>query len=131
MDWMDSHPGSQPASGGGRGIKERAHPQAGDERVVRGTTPFRLTGDLNKNSRRCCDGDEKASLTQSGYDQVEVYTLCPDNGGSSGSGYSAFAFSPCDSEVHSVLVCGRDFHLSTALWPPVQRLLVLFLVFVC
>jgi hypothetical protein len=28
---------------GGRGNKERAHPQAGDERVVRGATPFRLT----------------------------------------------------------------------------------------
>ena len=43
--------------------------------------------EINLKPRRCCDGGEYASLTQTGYDQVEVYTLCPDNGGSSGSGY--------------------------------------------
>ncbi|MGB3699957.1 MAG: hypothetical protein WA997_01700 [Anaerolineales bacterium] len=43
---MDDLPGKKPARGGGRGIKKRAHPMAGDEREVRGATPFRLAGYL-------------------------------------------------------------------------------------
>ena len=34
----------------------------------------------------------EASLTLFGYDQILVYTLCPDNGGNSGKSYSAQLF---------------------------------------
>ena len=34
----------------------------------------------------------EASLTLFGYDQILVYTLCPDNGGNSGKSYSARLF---------------------------------------
>ncbi|HUV25967.1 MAG TPA: hypothetical protein VMW34_01255, partial [Anaerolineales bacterium] len=51
-----------PSAGEG-GIKNAPIPGIGDERKVRGTTPFRLTNKLIKKTRRCCDGMRKpASL---------------------------------------------------------------------
>ena len=61
--------------------------------------------------------------------------LSPDNGGQSGSSYSAFNISPCGSEVHSSLSCVRGSHLIPALYNvvsaatrPLQRLIGLELL---
>lgn len=49
---------------------------------------------------------------------------CPDNGGSSGTDYSAMSLSPCSSGVHLALALGRDFHHLPLSVPPLNRLLV-------
>jgi hypothetical protein len=114
----------------GRGNKKNAPiPGYGDEREVRGTTPFRLTNQPIKKPVGAATG-RKSQPHLIGYDLGKVYTLGLDNGGYSGAGYSVCSLSPCNSKVHSALSCGRIFHQSTALWPPVRRLLVLFEVFV-
>ncbi len=51
-----------------------------------------------------------------GYGTLYGYvTLCPYNGGSSGSGYSAIGLSPCGSETHSALLFGQGSHRIPAL----------------
>jgi hypothetical protein len=79
--------------------------------------------------KTCCDAqqEEKASLTRCGYGEI-AYTLCPDNGGNSGAGYSAF-FSPCNSEVHSALRFGQVFTVPLLSDPSWRRVLVLVTVF--
>jgi len=54
-----------PSVGDG-GIKKRARPQTGDERVVRGTTPFRLTRHLIKKPAGAATGLKKPASLNSG-----------------------------------------------------------------
>jgi hypothetical protein len=60
--------------------------------IVRGATSVRLAIDIHKtlvNKKTADDATEKeASLTQFGYSQIlSAITLCPGNGGSSGTSY--------------------------------------------
>ena len=70
--------------------------------------PPNLGRSLNQKSRRDDRNRKPASLT--GYAGFSTgYTLCPDNGGSSGTGYSIL-LSPCSSENHSILSFGWHSH---------------------
>lgn len=96
----------------------------GDERksflVARGATPVRpailLNGGFNQKSRRCCDGEKKASLTfvQSTTGKP-AYTPRHDNGGGSGTGY--LENSVCLATPRSILRCrtGGDLTIPRSL----------------
>jgi len=71
---------------------------------------------------------EKASLTRCEYAKKFGYTLYPDNGGISGTGYWLTRL-PCDSEVHSTVLFRRSSHRPPLTGLPSCSLLVLVNVF--
>jgi len=60
-----------------------------------------------------------SALTRKPRHSLLVYTICPDNGGKSGSGYFGdeivHTSLPCNSKGHSTPASVRDFHQVPAL----------------
>jgi hypothetical protein len=90
--------------------------------------PPNLGCSLNKKPRRDGDGEKGQPHLMEYVGFVTGYTLCPDNGGSSGAGYSII-LSPCSSENHSALGYAWHFHQLAILWASFLCLLFLFTAF--